>query len=741
MERRLAAILAADIVGYSSLMGANESGTLAALRKLRAELFDPLIESHKGRIIKLMGDGTLVEFASVVDAVNCAAKVQKALATRNRDMPEDQQLLLRIGINLGDVMVEDEDLYGDGVNVAARLEGIAEPGGICVSRAVADQARGKVEAKFEDLGSQTLKNIAEPVEVFRVTDREVTQQPFDHLKRPLALKAISVALIAILVIGAGYWAWESNFGGTPVPDSQEVLNDPSIAVLPFEDISESPQEWLGDGMAEDIITDLSKISGLFVIARNSSFRYRGGNADLRTVGAALGVTHLLEGSVRRADNKLRINAQLIDARTGGHVWAERYDGLTDDVFALQDRITSAIVKQLSVALTPTEAAAISSPRAASVEAHDAYLRALNHMYKRTRADFAEAKKWLTRALELDPDNANALGANALLHYDAGRLGWRDAVGDNDPRPVNFIIKQVYRALKEPSAMAYLVAGRRHLTKPNAEKAIAAIERGLKLSPNDAGLIALKATAVSANGEYETAISLIEQAIEREPKTPALFLQYAGMIHHAAGHDELALDFLSRSLDYNPDDWETNLYRAAVLSDLGRIDEAKADLAIVQDRWPTRQLWQFMAPVLARYGTQRSNLDFKERRLAAYLRAGVPEVPVGFDLRPEHRLDKKQFLEIFGTTNRTSGEIGGGYWVADVTADGRRIVTYKGKLMLVGYQELRDDGSVVFLRDEQFMNDAVCDVYLNPSGSNETFDAYIWACDHGLYPSALLPMEE
>jgi adenylate cyclase len=338
VERRLAAILAADVAGYSRLMGADEEGTLAALRAIRRELIDPKIAEHKGRIVKTTGDGMLVEFPSVVEAVAYAVALQRGMAERNAPIPNDRRIEFRVGINLGDVIVEDGDIFGDGVNIAARVEGLAEPSGVCVSGLVYDQVRGRLECGFEDTGEQYLKNIARPVRVYRIRlDRE-----------PRPTDGPTLAL----------------------PDK------PSIAVLPFANMSGDPeQEYFADGMVEEIITDLSRIRWLFVVARNSSFTYKGQTVDVKRVGRELGVRYVLEGSVRKGGNRVRITGQLIDTSTGAHIWADRFDGSLEDVFDLQDKVASNVAGVIEPALQAAEAARSAGRPTTDPTAYDLYLRA------------------------------------------------------------------------------------------------------------------------------------------------------------------------------------------------------------------------------------------------------------------------------------------------------------------------------------------------------------------------------
>jgi len=365
-------------------MGKDEAGMLGRLKSLRKELVQPKIAEGRGRIVKLMGDGLLAEFPSVVEAVRCAVDIQQDMAGREAGLPDERRIRLRIGVNLGDIIVEGSDIYGDGVNVAARLEGLAEPGGICISGKVYEEVRNKLPTAFEDLGEQEVKNIAEPVRVYRWTDAAAD---------PMSGTA-----------GAE--------GALPLPDK------PSIAVLPFTNMSGDPeQEYFSDGITEDLITDLSKISGLFVIARNSTFSYKGQQVKVRQVAEELGVRYVLEGSVRRAGSQVRINAQLIDATTGGHLWADRYDGTLEDIFGLQDRVTQQIVAALAVELTDEEEAQQGRHDTENASAHDAYLQGWAHYKLLTPESLAKAVPFFEEAIRLDPSYAKAHAALASVYWD------------------------------------------------------------------------------------------------------------------------------------------------------------------------------------------------------------------------------------------------------------------------------------------------------------------------------------
>src|SRR5712671_2029759 len=389
VERRLAAILAADVAGYSRLIEADEEGTLSRLKALRAELIDPKIAGHHGRIVKTTGDGLLIEFASVIDALRCAAEMQAALAESNASVPPDRRIGFRIGINVGDIVVEDGDIFGDGVNVAARLEGLAEPGGICISARVQEDAVGRLDLAFEDMGEQALKNIARPVREYRV------------------------------VTAAGSASAQER-SGPALPDK------PSIAVLPFANMSGDPeQEYFVDGMVEEIITALSRIRWLFVLARNSSFTYKGQAVDVKQVGRELGVRYVLEGSVRKAGGRVRVTGQLIDAVSGAHLWADRFDGSLEDVFDLQDKVAWNVAGVIEPALQAAETQRSANRPTNDLSAYDPYLRALATFYQLTKERIFEALSLLEQAIAIDRHYGPALSWAAICYVLLVRDGWAE----------------------------------------------------------------------------------------------------------------------------------------------------------------------------------------------------------------------------------------------------------------------------------------------------------------------------
>jgi adenylate cyclase len=466
VQRRLAAILAADVAGYSRLMGEDEEGTLAALRAVRRELADPKIAEHRGRIVKTTGDGLLVEFASIVDAVRCAVELQRETSVRNASVPADKRIEFRVGIHQGDIIVEDGDIFGDGVNLAARLEALAEPGGICVSRVVRDEVRDKLDLAFDALGEQSLKNIARPVRVFRVTlTHPVASAPGSPLSRSA---------------GEGAERQRREAGeGLPLPDK------PPLAVLPFQNMTgDAEQEYFVDGMVEEITTAIARLPWLFVIARNSAFTYKGSAVDVKQVARELGVRYVLEGSVRKAGNRVRITGQLIDTATGAHIWADRFDGALDDIFELQDQVASNVAGAIEPKLRQSEIERASRKPTANLTAYDLYLRALAQSYRFTEEGFAEAVALARQALSINPSNTPAA---ALVGFCRGlqRLqGW-GALSADDVVEACHLARQALEAERDDANTIGLAAWPLFVLAGEAAIAAAALDRALALNPNAA----------------------------------------------------------------------------------------------------------------------------------------------------------------------------------------------------------------------------------------------------------------
>jgi len=515
-KRRLAAILAADVVGYSRLMQADEAGTLAALKTRRTEVLQPIVSRHHGRIVKLMGDGVLIEFASAVDAVECAVQLQEAMAAANAGSPSDGWIVLRIGVNLGDVKVEGSDLYGDGVNIAARLEALAEPGTVYVSQTVFNHVRAKVSLKFEDIGEQNLKNMPEPVRVYRLTKG----------KAPMP---------------------SGTAADLPLPDK------PSIAVLPFENMSgEAEQEYFADGVVEDIITALSRFKELFVIARNSSFVYKRRTIDVRQVAGELGVRYVLEGSVRKVGSRVRITGQLIDASTRMHLWADRFDGALEDVFDLQDRVTESVVGALLPTLRKAEVERARRKPPASLDAYDYLLRSLPHLFANTPGEVGDAIRPLTEALRLDPDYAHA---HALMAMAQGQI-YRSAAGRQRQEAQETATRHARGAiaLGADDSLALANAGFiLLLVSQDVAAARAALGTAVALNGNSATALTYSSLVLAATGEPEVAIDHALKALRLSPLDPLGYLPHMGIAIARLVLDEsgAAVDAARRAIEINP----------------------------------------------------------------------------------------------------------------------------------------------------------------------------------------------
>jgi adenylate cyclase len=541
VTRRLAAILAADVVGFSRLMGADEAGTLSRLKRLRAELIDPLIGEFRGRIFKATGDGVLVEFPSVVDAVPCAARVQAGMAERAAGEPAERRIVFRVGINLGDVIVEGDDLYGDGVNVAARLEGIAESGGICISSNAYEQVAGKCKLGFEDLGEKSVKNIARPVHVYRV----LAEGEPDRVCRPAPSPARAAA----------------------------ATGKPSIAVLPFQNMSgDADQEYFSDGITEDLITDLSKLSGVLVIARNSSFTYKGQPVDVREVGKRFGVSHVLEGSVRRAGARLRITAQLLESATGHHLWAERYDRDLKDIFDVQDEIVRKIVEALDVKLLRGEQARVWRQSLCSTEALDAYYRGLDYLNRITREANEQAAHCFGTVIGCDPNSPLGHLGLAWTELSASRYGWSDSAA------LERAAKLARKALElDPNcADAHALLGYRELLAGNHDEAIAAGERAVGLSPNHADNAANLGCSYAVSGKPAEAISLVRRAMRLSPVYPGWYLNILGFAHYNCAQYDEAEEVLKLALQREPAYSECRALLALTLRAKGREQDARRE---------------------------------------------------------------------------------------------------------------------------------------------------------------------
>ena len=552
VDRRLAAIFAGDIAGYSRLMGFDEEGTLRQVKAHRKELVDPKITEHRGRIVKTTGDGMLVEFVSVVDAVRCAVDIQRGMAERNAEVPTDKRIEFRIGLNVGDIISDANDIYGDGVNVAARLEALADPGGIMVSSVVHDQVRDKLSFGFEDMGEQTVKNIARPIGVHRVS----------------------------LVESAPSVTFRSAVAAEP-----STANRPSIAVLPFANISGDPeQEYFADGISEDIITGLSKLRWFFVIARNSSFTYKGKAVDVTRVSRELGVRYVLEGSVRKGGNRVRITTQLIDASTGNHIWADRYDGDLADVFALQDEITKKVVAAIEPKLLEAEGVRSQGRSSEDLDAWDMVMQTNSLLWRLTKIDIDAAIAMLRLAIERYPNYAPAHSMLAIaLLFRAISVG----VAHSQDMKEAALLASRATELDDNDPWAHLALGWTAFLRRRSHDAKVEYQRALDINPNFAAARGHLGMALACDGQSDTAIHQLEQALRMSPHDPQNIFVYTGLAvaHYLAGNYPDAVDFGHKAVQQRPGFTGGHRIYVASLAQAGQIEEARRALDRLKELQP------------------------------------------------------------------------------------------------------------------------------------------------------------
>ena len=580
VERRLMAILAADVAGYSRLVGADEEGTLAQWNAHRRELIDPKITEHYGRIVRVTGDGLLVEFASVIAAVRCAVEVQCAMDTRNADVPQEKRIEFRMGINVGDIIIDGRDMWGDGVNVAARLEALAEPGGICVSGRVQEDVHGRLDIAFLDAGEQQLKNIARPVRVYRVRLHDTAK----------AVPAL------------------------PLPTK------PSIAVLPFNNMSGDPeQEYFADGMVEEIITALSRMRWLFVIARNSSFTYKGRAVDVKQVGRELGVRYVLEGGVRKAANRVRITAQLIDASTGAHLWADRFEGTLEDIFDLQDRVTASVVGAIAPKLEQVEIERVRHKPTESLDAYDYYLRGLATSHPRTRELNDEALRLFYKAIELDPEFSSAYGMAAWCY--ARRKGSRWMVDRvKETAETARLARRVVELGKEDAvalstggfALAYVVG--------DLDDGAAVLDQALVLNPNLAVAWTFSGWVRIFLGEHEMALEHFARSMRLSPLDPLMYVAQNGiaLAHFCTGRYDEASSWAEKALLESPNYYPALRVFAASNALAGRLEDAQKAMARLREMDPTVRVSDLRDLIL------RRRPEDVTRYAEGLRKAGLPE---------------------------------------------------------------------------------------------------------------------
>ena len=593
LTRKLTAILSADAEGYSRLMGDDEDSTIRTLTSY-IETMRTCIQDHRGRVVDAPGDNLLAEFASVVDAVSCAAAVQKRLFELNAKLPEKRKMQFRIGINLGDVVAEGDRIYGDGVNIAARLEGLAEGGGICISRSAYDQVKNKLDLGYKYLGEHTVKNIADPVRVYRVLMKPEAAGKVFGEKRPRLIQwTLGVVAVSVLILGATAVAiWYFYFRSAPSPETAAstlktafpISEIPAIAVLPFKNLSEDPeQEYFSDGITNDIITDLSKFRNLFVIASNTVFTFKGKSVKITELGKELSVQYVLEGSVQEAGQRVRINARLIDATTGNQIWAQRYDRSKKDLFTLQDEIIQTIVRTLEFKIETAELARVMHKDTTNYQAYDYLIRGTWYRLQSTRSSIRKARQMFEKAIELDSQYASAYTALGWCYHLQVEFGWTEFIEQTSQRAVSLAQKALSLDDFQPSAHELL--GSIYIRQGQYDLAIAELQQALDLNPNDALFHSEMGEVLLYSGQTDAAIKFMETGLRFNPRpAPGIYMEL-GLAYYLKERYDDAVRILQQGLAKKPDFVGHLIVLTAAYAQLGRAEDAKLSAQKVLRRHP------------------------------------------------------------------------------------------------------------------------------------------------------------
>jgi len=747
VKRKLVAILSADVKGYSRLMSMDEEGTVRTLNTYK-EVMRDLIRQSGGRVVDAPGDNLLADFASVVDAVKCAVEIQKEIKDKNRELPEDRRMEFRIGINLGDVVEEGEKIFGDGVNIVARVEGLAEPGGVCISGTAYDQVKNRLPFGFKPLGEQVVKNIAEPVRVYRVLMEPgipVSRWAVAKKIHPRQWRRAALSLGVVLIVAAAavvIWGLYLRPALPPAEVASEekmafpLPDKPSIAVLPFINMSKDPdQEYFIDGMTDDLITDLSKISGVFVIARNSTFTYKGKSVKVKQVAEELGVRYILEGSIRRAGDEIRINAQLIDAMTGHHLWAERYDGTMGKIFALQDQITQKIVTALAVKLAGSEKELVAKKGTDNVAAYDAFLRGWGHYLRLTPEDSAKAAASFKKAVELDPNYGRAYAALSAVYWDASLMpallkgpgvSWHEA----RVRTIQYLEK----ATEDP--ITHSVKSQRYLWRRQHQEAISEMERALALDPNDPAINYNMGNALIFANRPQEAVAFLKKGMRLDPHNPSRYLVGLGRAHFCMGEMEEAVGAYEKAMRLNPENapsWVPCL--AGYYALVGRDQEARAAIETLKKE-------KFDVPGTLNLRYIMNSAPYKDRVVAerlveGLLKAGVPPATIRggyFPAFKENQLTGEEIKSLlFGSTITGYVFYPKQFWMnykknGELTFEGPSIA---GGPTIDSAKSRIDGDAICWQYQKRLWGVEYCGtVFRYPGGTYEGKDEYFYCSDFG-----------
>ena len=673
-QRKLTAILSADVVGYSRLMREDEDTTFRNLKAYR-RLISKKITEFKGRVVDSPGDNVLAEFNSIVDAVSCAVKIQDKLYTENEKFPAEKRMVFRVGVHLGDVIHDGKQIYGDGVNIAARIESLAKPGEIAISGMAFNTIRSKLNFGFEFMGEQAVKNIDQPVAVYRVlTDPKdagkIVGEPKED--KNTASKTILAIAVVILVVAASYvyiaYSPPDNIS-TPKTTISVEAEIPSIAVLPFINMSEDPkQEYFSDGMTDDLITDLSKIPGLKVISRNSSFTYKGKAVPIQAVGRALGVKYILEGSVRRIDDQIRINAQLIDADNDLHIWADRYDGQMADVFDLQDKITDNIVKALAVNLTAGEKGSRREYETQNMQAYDAFLKGWNYFLRQTPEDVPKAIPHLKNAIEIDPDYSRAYAALALVYWRAVDQGWRKQLKLSVVAARLLAANYLEKAMKQPNSTAYVLAAEVYDRFFLLDESLSYVKKAVALAPNDYWSLHILGRELILMGRPKQGLVYLNRALELDPQNPGRIWQTMSLAEFCIGDYKRAVLLGERVREYNPTTTSIGGILAISYAQLDQLSKAKEAFLLYKRGWPPEH--PPTIPLVMMF-YNHADPETSNTIVESMVKAGLPSVPsVYYKPWNLERLPEAEIKNLLlGKTMTGLGLFSGKQWWWEIDSDG------------------------------------------------------------------------
>jgi TolB-like protein/class 3 adenylate cyclase len=722
MDRKLAAILAADVVGYSALMERDEKGTFARLKAYRTELFEPEIEKHHGRVFKLMGDGLLAEFGSVVDAVECAVTLQREMAKRDGGTQAHERIAVRIGVNLGDVIVEGEDRYGEGVNIASRLEQLAEPGGICVSQTVIDHLGNKLPIGIEAMGEHRLKNIVKPVRAYRVKFDGAAAPRVASARSPHRVRLAATAIVAfVILLSALAWfkPWASALRSVSAPGPAATDARPSLVVLPFDSLSDSKdQVYIAEGITEDLTTALARIPGLFVVSRNSAFTYKGKSVAPAQISKELGVLYILEGSIRRSGDAMRINAQLIDATTGGHMWAERFDGAWADVFTLQDQVVASVASALKLQLVVGPRMAEAPGGTSNPAAYNLYLQGYGTNYLKSPA---EAAAFFRQAIALDPNFGQAWGELAWVYWaNLGNAEAEKALGEGSSEEATLRLREFLKeAAKHPSSTYYQLASDILLWEHKFDEAIQAAERSIALDPSDFWTYQEMGRALAYAGRCADAKNYLDAAWRVDPQPLADRYLLAGLVGFCLARYDDVIASLNKAdpQEFNESGRLQRLFLlAAAYAYIGQLDglaSVKAELDALADISGLRAVGELpfrKGPIL-------------DRLLAGLSKAGLPDLPFGYRWSSSNRLTAAEISAlVFGHEFRGRHIDKGDSYARSTAADGTAKITI-GSTTTTGISRI--EGDYLCTTWDAEVGSACAVIFRNPGGTHEAQNEFVF----------------